>query len=121
MSGYSGINGFSGISGFSGANGESGFSGYSGYSGSGISGFSGFSGYSGVQASVISNLIYQEYVATAGQTSFTTSSTYTADKIQVSVNGVILDNGTDVIVTGGTTFTTTALTLNDRVFAIYPI
>jgi hypothetical protein len=44
-----------------------------------------------------------------------------ANKIQVSVNGVIFINGADVTVTGGTTFTTTALALGDRVLATYPI
>jgi hypothetical protein len=127
ISGYSGASGISGFSGISGTNGASGISGYSGfsgisgYSGSGVSGYSGFSGYSGVQASLVSNLIYNAYTATAGQTSFTTTNTYTASKIQVSVNGVILVNGTDCTVSGGTTFTTTALSLNDRVLAIYPI
>jgi hypothetical protein len=126
-SGFSGINGSAGASGFSGysgqngTNGASGISGYSGYSGSGISGFSGFSGYSGVQASLVGNLIYNAYIATAAQTSFTTTNTYTANKIQISVNGVIFVNGTDCTVSGGTTFTTLALASGDRVLAIYPI
>ena len=66
-------------------------------------------------------MIYNTFTATAGQTSFTTSNTYTANKIQISVNGVELVNGSDCTVSGGTTFTTTALALNDRVSAIYPI
>jgi hypothetical protein len=66
-------------------------------------------------------MVYDAYTATAAQTSFTTTQTYTANKIQVSVNGSILVNGVDCTVSGGTTFTTTALALNDRVLAIYPI
>ena len=69
----------------------------------------------------IPSMVYDAFTATAAQTSFTTTQTYTASKIQVSVNGVILVNGTDCTVTGGTTFTTTALASNDRVLAIYPI
>ena len=70
---------------------------------------------------ITASLIYNSYTATAGQTSFTTTNSYTANKIQVSINGVILVNGTDCTVSGGTTFTTTALTSGDRVLAIYPI
>jgi ABC-type uncharacterized transport system auxiliary subunit len=66
-------------------------------------------------------MVYDAFTATAAQTSFTTSQTYTANKIQVSVNGVELVNGSDCTVSGGTTFTTTALVSGDRVSAIYPI
>ena len=66
-------------------------------------------------------MIYNTFTATAGQTLFTTSNTYTANKIQVSINGVILVNGRDVTVTSGTGFVlATGATLNDRVLAIYP-
>ena len=66
-------------------------------------------------------MIYDTYTATAAQTSFTTTQTYTANKIDVYVNGVRFINGADVTVTGGTTFTTTALASGDRVAAVYPI
>jgi hypothetical protein len=120
-SGASGISGYSGFSGFSGI-GTSGYSGFSGAQGSsGISGASGISGFSGYSGAGGGTLTYDEFNATASQTTFTTSATYTSGKIQVSVNGVIMDNGTDVTVTSGTQVVfATGLTLNDRVFLIYP-
>ena len=66
-------------------------------------------------------MIYDTFTATAAQTAFTTTQTYTANKIDVYVNGVRFVNGTDVTVSGGTTFTTTALASGDRVAAVYPI
>lgn len=77
----------------------------------------------GVSAGVVTGkTIYDAFTATAGQTSFTTSQTYTSGKIQVAVNGCILVNGTDVTVTSGTAVVmATGLTLNDRVTVTYPI
>jgi len=108
FSGYSGgtgsdgASGISGYSGFSGAVGASGISGYSGYSGgtgsNGASGFSGYSGYSGNAT----GLTYDQFTATAAQTTFTTSTTYSSGKIQVFANGVLMRNGSDVTVTSGT-------------------
>ena len=67
-------------------------------------------------------MIYDSFTATAAQTSFTTSTTYTSGKIQVSLNGCILVNGTDVTVTSGTAVVlATGATLNDRLLATYPI
>ena len=66
-------------------------------------------------------MAYDAFTATSEQTSFTTSHGYTANKIQISINGVILVNGTDVTVTSGSAFVlATGATLNDRVLAIYP-
>jgi hypothetical protein len=122
FSGYSGYSGLDGVSGLSGYSGQNGASGFSGYSGSGISGFSGFSGYSGVQASIVSNLIYDTFTASASQTTFTTTNTYTSGKIEVFVNGVKYRNGSDVTVTSGTSVVmATGLTLNDLVDLVYPI
>ena len=42
------------------------------------------------------------FTATASQTTFTTSATYTSGKIQVYANGILMRNGTDVTVTSGT-------------------
>jgi len=66
-------------------------------------------------------MIYDSFTATAGQTTFTTSTTYTSGKIQVVVNGCPMVNGSDVTVTSGTSIVfATGLTVNDRVTAIYP-
>ena len=116
ISGYSGTNGASGISGYSGYSG-SGISGYSGYSGIGTSGYSGYSGYSGTATGVI----YDSFTATASQTTFTTSLSYTSGKISVYVNGVRMVNGTDVTVTSGTSIVFgTGLAVGTRVDAVYP-
>ena len=67
-------------------------------------------------------MIYDNFTATAAQTTFTPSQTYTASKIQVLVNGVMMINGADVTVTSGTSVVmASALSLNDRVTLIYPI
>mgnify|MGYP003349913971 FL=1 len=71
---------------------------------------------------VTGKMIYDTFTATASQTTFTTSQTYTSGKIQVAVNGCILLNGTDCTVTSGTSVVmATGLTLNDRVTITYPI
>ena len=67
-------------------------------------------------------MIYDTFTATAGQTSFTTSQTYTSGKVQVAVNGCKFRNGSDCTVTSGTAVVmATGLTLNDRVSLVYPI
>jgi hypothetical protein len=67
-------------------------------------------------------MIYDNFTATGGQTTFTASQTYTASKIQVLVNGVMMINGADVTVSGGTSVVMAfALTAGDRVTLIYPI
>ncbi|CAB4160616.1 hypothetical protein UFOVP770_2 [uncultured Caudovirales phage] len=71
---------------------------------------------------VTGKMIYDTFTATASQTSFTTSQTYTSGKIQVAVNGVILLNGTDCTVTSGTAVVmATGLTVGDIVIITYPI
>ena len=71
---------------------------------------------------VTGKTIYDAFTATASQTSFTTSQTYTSGKVQVAVNGCILVNGTDVTVTSGTAVVmATGLTVGDRVTVTYPI
>ena len=70
----------------------------------------------------VSDIVYDDFLATSGQTSFTTSQTYTSGKIEVFVNGVKMRNGTDVTVTSGTAVVfATGLTLNDEVDLVYPV
>jgi hypothetical protein len=45
---------------------------------------------------------YDTFTATASQTTFTTSVSYTSGNIQVFANGVLMVNGSDVTVTSGT-------------------
>lgn len=76
----------------------------------------------GGNLSITADMIYDNFTATASQTTFTTSQTYTANKIQVLVNGVMMINGADVTVSGGTSVVMAfALTAGDRVTLIYPI
>jgi hypothetical protein len=76
----------------------------------------------GGNLSITADMIYNNFTATASQTTFTTSQTYTASKIQVLVNGVMMINGADVTVSGGTSVVMAfALTAGDRVTLIYPI
>jgi hypothetical protein len=76
----------------------------------------------GGNLSITANMIYDNFTATAAQTTFTPSQTYTSGKIQVLVNGVMMINGADVTVTSGTSVVmASALSLNDRVTLIYPI
>jgi len=65
--------------------------------------------------------IYDTFTATASQTTFTTSATYTANKIDVYMNGSKMRNGTDVTVTSGTTVVfATGLTAGSIVDVNYP-
>jgi hypothetical protein len=67
-------------------------------------------------------MVYDTFTATASQTTFTTSNTYTSGKIEVYVNGVKLRNGTDVTVTSGTTVVmAVGLAVNSLVDLVYPI
>lgn len=76
----------------------------------------------GGNLSITADMIYDNFTATASQTTFTPSQTYTSGKIQVLVNGVMMINGADVTVTSGTSVVmATGLTVNDRVTLIYPI
>ena len=76
----------------------------------------------GGNLSITADMIYDNFTATASQTIFTPSQTYTSGKIQVLVNGVMMINGADVTVTSGTSVVmATGLTVGDRVTLIYPI
>lgn len=67
------------------------------------------------------NLNYDLFVATASQTSFSTSASYTSGKIQVFKNGALMRNGTDVTVTSGTAVVfAVACTSGDYVDIVYP-
>ena len=71
---------------------------------------------------VTGKMIYNSFTATAAQTTFTTTNTYTSGKIEVFVNGVKLVNGSDVTVTSGTTVVmASGLPINTQVDLVYPI
>lgn len=75
----------------------------------------------GGNLSITADMIYDTFTATASQTTFTTSQTYTSGKIQVFVNGVKFRNGSDVTVTSGTSVVmATGLTAGDLVDLVYP-
>jgi hypothetical protein len=76
----------------------------------------------GGNLSITADMIYNSFTATASQTSFTTTNTYTSGKIEVFVNGVKLVNGTDVTVTSGTAVVmASGLPAGTRVDLVYPI
>lgn len=67
------------------------------------------------------NTVYDSFVATASQTTFTTSTTYTSGKISVYANGIRMVNGSDVTVTGGTSVVfATGLAAGTTVDLVYP-
>lgn len=71
---------------------------------------------------VTTKMIYDNFTATAGQTTFTTSNTYTSGKIEVYVNGVKMRNGSDVTVTSGTSVVfAIGLSVGSLVDLVYPI
>ena len=73
-------------------------------------------------SSVVSGMIYNSFTATASQTTFTTTNSYTSGKIEVYANGVKMVNGTDVTVTGGTSVVfASGLGVNTSVDLVYPI
>jgi hypothetical protein len=76
----------------------------------------------GVAAGVVAGkMIYDQFTATAAQTTFTTSATYISGKIEVYANGVKMVNAADVTVTSGTSVVfTTGVALNTRVDLVYP-
>jgi hypothetical protein len=76
----------------------------------------------GVAAGVVAGkMIYNQFTATAAQTTFTSSVTYISGKIDVYANGVKMVNAADVTVTGGTSVVfTTGVALNTRVDLVYP-
>jgi hypothetical protein len=64
---------------------------------------------------------YDQFTATASQTTFTTSLTYSSGKIDVFANGIRMQNGTDVTVTSGTQIVfATGLAVGTIVAASYP-
>jgi hypothetical protein len=64
----------------------------------------------GGNLSITADMIYNSFTATASQTTFTPTNTYTSGKIDVYANGIKMVNGSDVTVTSGT-----------RVDLVYPI
>ena len=65
---------------------------------------------------------FDQFTATAGQTTFTTSASYSSGKIQVFVDGVLQRNNSDVTVTSGTNIVfVTGLVAGDLVDVIYPV
>lgn len=77
----------------------------------------------GVAAGVVTGkMIYDSFTATASQTTFTPSNTYTSGKIDVYCNGVRMINGSDVTVTSGTSVVfATGLPVGFLVSLVYPI
>lgn len=76
-----------------------------------------------ISASGVSSqpLNFDDFTATAGQTSFSPSATYTSGKIQVYKNGALMRNGGDVTVTSGTAVVfAVACTSGDLVTLVYP-
>ena len=70
----------------------------------------------------VQNIVYNTFTATASQTTFTASQTYTSGKIEVFCNGVKMRNGSDVTVTSGTSVVfASGLTAGDLVDLVYPI
>jgi cell shape-determining protein MreC len=64
---------------------------------------------------------YDQFTATASQTTFSTSATYNSGKIQVFAQGVLMRNGTDVTVTSGTSVVfATGLAVGTLVDVSYP-
>lgn len=76
----------------------------------------------GGNLTIAADMIYNSFTATAAQTTFTTTNTYTSGKIDVFVNGVKMVNGSDVTVTSGTSVVMAAgLPVGTRVDLVYPI
>lgn len=76
----------------------------------------------GGNLSITADMIYNSFTATAAQTTFTTSQSYTSGKIDVFVNGVRMVNGSDVTVTSGTSVVmASGLPAGTRVDVNFPI
>jgi hypothetical protein len=70
---------------------------------------------------VTTRMLYQSFTATASQTTFTPTTAYTASKIEVFANGVLMRNGSDVTVTSGTSVVfASGLPVNTIVDVVYP-
>lgn len=75
----------------------------------------------GGNLTIAADMIYDNFTATASQTTFTTSTTYTSGKINVYANGVRMVNGSDVTVTSGTQVVfATGLAAGTNVNLVYP-
>ena len=119
-SGSAGTSGIDGTSGTSGTNGTAGSGGTSGADGSsGATGSSGSAGTSGTSGTATtSTRVEENFIATAGQTTFTVTGGYTVGLVDVFVNGVrflpteyTATNGTTVVFGSG-------LLVNDEVTII---
>jgi hypothetical protein len=76
----------------------------------------------GGNLSITADMIYDQFTATASQTTFTSSQTYTSGKIEVYANGIKMVNGADVTVTSGTSVVfATGVASGTRVDLVYPI
>jgi hypothetical protein len=76
----------------------------------------------GGNLSITADMIYNSFTATASQTTFTPTNTYTSGKIDVYANGIKMVNGSDVTVTSGTSVVfATGLASGTRVDLVYPI
>jgi cytoskeletal protein CcmA (bactofilin family) len=76
----------------------------------------------GGNLSITADMIYNSFTATASQTTFTPTNTYTSGKIDVFANGIKMVNGADVTVTSGTSVVfATGVASGTRVDLVYPI
>lgn len=76
----------------------------------------------GGNLTIAADMIYDQFTATASQTTFTTSTTYTSGKIDVYANGIKMVNGADVTVTSGTSVVfATGVASGTRVDLVYPV
>ena len=76
----------------------------------------------GGNLSITADMIYNSFTATASQTTFTPTNTYTSGKIDVYANGIKMVNGADVTVTSGTSVVfATGVASGTRVDLVYPI
>lgn len=76
----------------------------------------------GGNLTIAADMIYDQFTATASQTTFTTSTTYTSGKIEVYANGIKMVNGADVTVTSGTSVVfATGVASGTRVDLVYPV
>ena len=76
----------------------------------------------GGNLSITADMIYNSFTATASQTTFTPTNTYTSGKISVYANGIKMVNGSDVTVTSGTSVVfAIGLGVGTVVDLVYPI
>ena len=76
----------------------------------------------GGNLTIAADMIYDSFTATASQTTFTPSATYTSGKIDVYANGIKMRNGSDVTVTSGNSVVfASGLAAGTLVDLVYPI